>query len=232
MLVLVLMAVLSACGVPAEPQDTLAEARGNELHVGVVHDPPWTIIEGGEVVGGVEVRLLDRFADTLDADPVFHPGDLGDLAEVLGQFELDLLVGGLTTSSPWRSRVAFSPTYYTERVIVAGTQPLLIDDLEGATVAYPDAEPQLAARIEASQGIPVAIPALSPRAWVDRHELVAVPAWRAEQLGLHPSRLQLTERKHVIALPPGENRMLLELARYLHDEEPPVASLLGQEVAE
>ena len=231
LLVVVLAAMLVACGVPAEPQGTLAEARGSELHVGVVHDPPWAIVEGGEAVGGIEVRLLRGFADSIDADPVFHPGDLSDLAEALGQFELDLLAGGLTAASPWGSRLALSPPYYTEPVVVAGTAPVLVDDLDGAPVAYPEDEPQLAQLIQSADGTAFAVPVGFPAAAPDRYELVAVPLWRAEQLGLHPSGLQLTDRKRVLALPPGENQLLLELAGYLHDEAPRVETLLDAGVA-
>ena len=231
-LALILAATLTACGLPADPQGTLVEARGNELHIGVVHDPPWTVVERGEVVGGVEVQLMREFADRIDAEPVFHPGHLNDLAEALAEFELDVLVGGLTTDSPWGGRLAFAPTYYTERIVVAGRQTRWVDDLDGAVVAYPDDEPQLAERIRTSQGTPVAVPAHSPQALADHHELVAVPGWRTEQLGLHPSGVRLAERNRVIALPPGENSLLLELTRYLRGQAPSVETLLDEEVAE
>ena len=232
LLVLVLAVTLTACGLPADPQNTLAEARGNELHVGVAHDPPWAVVEGDEVIGGVEVRLLRRFADTIDADPVFHVDDLDDLAAALEQFELDVLVGGMTTDSAWGSRLAFTPVYTTERVIVAGTKALPPGGLDGATVAYPDDEPQLAARIRSAGGTPVSTPALSPGTGAEHHDLVAVPAWRAQQLGLQASGVQLAERNHAIALPRGENGMLHELATHLHGSEQSVESLLDQEVSE
>ena len=47
--------------------------------------------------------------------------------------------------------------------------------------------------------------------------LLAVPAWYAQKNGLRPSPVTLVEHRHVVAVPPGENRMLLEVAEFLQE---------------
>jgi hypothetical protein len=227
--VLVLAVALVGCGLPVDPEASLAEARATSLEVGVVHDPPWVVVEDGRVVGGVEVEVVRRFAETLGTEVTFLPGSLHDLGPTVGDFELDLLIGGFTADSPWLGPLAVTPTYFTERVIAAGgVDDMGRDGLRGRTVLYPRDEPSLASRIRSEDGVPQPVHEVQDAPLV-RNGLVALPQWRAEQLGLRSEGVTLQERRHVMALPPGENALLLGLATFLDDQEQRVLWLLRAE---
>ncbi len=205
----------AACGLPGDPGNTYAQARGGQMHVGVIDHEPWTVVEDGEVVGGVETRLATEFGGSIDAEVVFHPGTESELASAAHRFELDLIIGGLTTKSPSGSNIAMSPPYLTERVIVAAPAGVaLVEELGGEVVAYRSDERALAAYIRDKGGSPRPVEDLRAVSSGGR-TLVAVPAWEADGRGLRPTPVTLVEHKHVLAVPPGENRMLLELAEFL-----------------
>ena len=62
-----LLAVGAAgCGIPRDPERTLAPVRGGTLRAGITPSEPWTTLEGGGP-GGVEVELVEQFAHELGA---------------------------------------------------------------------------------------------------------------------------------------------------------------------
>jgi ABC-type amino acid transport substrate-binding protein len=112
------LAVLLATGgcsatVPTDPDGTLDRVSGGTLRVGVSPSPPWTDLPGGPEAdpAGTEVELVERFAESIDADIVWVPGGEEDLIGQLEYDELDLVIGGLTAKSPWSSKVALTYRY-------------------------------------------------------------------------------------------------------------------------
>ncbi len=222
---------LAACGLPVDPADTFERAQRGQLRVGVVDNPPWAVVLDHEVVGGVEVRLVTQFAESINAELVFHTGSMSDLGPALRSYALDVLVGGLTMDSPWRKEIALSPSYLTETVVVAAADDVpLISELSGRTVAYPADEPVLAEHIRDQGGSPNPVTDLLARRPSSYRELAAVPAWYAAAHRLRPTPITLTERERVLGLPPGENRMLIEVTKFLRLHGPAVRDqLIGAE---
>jgi len=105
---------LAACGVtvPTDPDGTLDRVRGSELRVGVSPHEPWTVTTDGAPTG-LEVDLVEGFAETLDADVVWTSGGEVELVGDLERGDLDLVIGGLTASSPWTSHAAVTVAYVT-----------------------------------------------------------------------------------------------------------------------
>ena len=64
--VVLLAVAVAGCGIPRDPERTLARVRGGTLRAGITASEPWTTLEGGRP-GGVEVELVERFADELGA---------------------------------------------------------------------------------------------------------------------------------------------------------------------
>ena len=56
----------AGCGIPRDPESTLDRVRGGTLRAGITASEPWTTLEGGRP-GGVEVALVERFAQELGA---------------------------------------------------------------------------------------------------------------------------------------------------------------------
>ncbi|WP_282857575.1 transporter substrate-binding domain-containing protein [Pseudoclavibacter helvolus] len=95
--------VLSGCGmsVPTDPDGTLDRVRGGELRVGVSHNPPFTgIVEGAEPTG-VEVELVEGFADELGASVTWVVGSEAALVQGLEDGTLDLAIAGFRDDSPY-----------------------------------------------------------------------------------------------------------------------------------
>lgn len=111
----VVAAALGACGVtvPTDPDGTLDRVREGELRVGVSAHPPWTDVGPDGAPAGLEVDLVEGFADELGAEVVWTEGGEEQLVGDLEAGDLDLVVGGLTASTPWTSKAAVTVAYTT-----------------------------------------------------------------------------------------------------------------------
>jgi ABC-type amino acid transport substrate-binding protein len=119
--------VLAGCGtdLPRDPEGTLDRVRGGTLRVGVSANPPWTeapaTTAGGDATPaepptGIEPDLLTDFAESLGAEVHWTTGGEGRLVADLRDGRLDVVVGGLTDTSPWTSHAALTRPY----VVVPG----------------------------------------------------------------------------------------------------------------
>ena len=112
-------ALLGGCGtqIPSDPDGTLERIRSTgELRVGVSPPPPFTTLpttpEGDP--GGSEVELVEGFARAQGADPVYVVNGEEELVRLLEEGELDVMVGGLTSKTPWgKKHVATTRPYLT-----------------------------------------------------------------------------------------------------------------------
>ena len=99
---------------PADPDGTLDRISGGELRAGISHQPPWTDIaqdHSADAPGGIEVELIEEYAESINAEVVWHAGGEEQLITMLSERELDVVVGGLTDKSPWQSDVALTTSY-------------------------------------------------------------------------------------------------------------------------
>lgn len=114
---------LVGCGghYPADPEGTLDRVSGGDLRVGVSHQPPWTDTSSGETAPeGIEAQLIEDYAESIDADVVWHEGGEEQLIGLLAEKELDVVIGGLSSQSPWESDAALT-TSYAESIGVDGS---------------------------------------------------------------------------------------------------------------
>lgn len=113
---------------PADPERTLARAleRGT-LRVGLSEAPPW-VTRDGERPGGVEVALIEQFADALGVAPEWRWGSVEEHARALERFELDLALGGVTRKNPWTRELGATRPYYQQHVVLLppGENALLV----------------------------------------------------------------------------------------------------------
>src|SRR5688500_9905358 len=92
--------LLGACdATPWDPEGTLDRVSGSIMRVGVTASEPWVSIESGDPTG-VEVTLVQRFAESLDAEIEWVEGSEEELFGALKYGEIDLLIGGLSIRSP------------------------------------------------------------------------------------------------------------------------------------
>lgn len=206
---------LAACSTwPHDPRGTTETVRGGVMVVGVSENPPW-VTRDGDTPGGVEVDLVRQFAAEMDAEIDWQWGSLSEHLAALHQFELHLAIGGLTQSSPGSGEAGLTQPYYETDVVVGlppgVPAPARLDDtpigvVRGTAVAdyvrQAGADPLL----------------LADPAQIDLP--TAVPAWQLDDLRLSPTPFTLHTLRHVMAVPPGENRWLVELEGFLQRQPP------------
>jgi polar amino acid transport system substrate-binding protein len=221
-LAILLAAGVAGCGIPRDPKSTLDRARGGTLRAGITANDPWTTLEGGRP-GGVEVELVEQFAHELGAKVEWIDGSEAELIGALEVRELDLVVGGLTADTPWKSKAAITRSYATTRVVVAvpASQPLP-GDIAGLRVAVEAGSDAAGILEDKTDAVPVRVPDVTQV----KGSAVAVDEWLLDNLGLRDTGVHLSKAKHVMATPLGENAFLVRLERFLIAHQAQVPALL------
>lgn len=133
------------------------------MRVGIVDNDPWTRMEDGRA-SGIEVELLKDFSRELGADTTFVPGTTPELLEAAKEAEVDVLVGGFTSTSPGVSEgkeAGVTGTYLTTRFVV-GVPPdrPTFDDPSGRKIAVERID-TTAAMLKEEGAVPVPVEDLS-----------------------------------------------------------------------
>ena len=209
LVVLVLLVLLGACGVPRDVGTTLDDVRGGVLRVGVTANEPWATVADDGGVGGAEVTLVERLADSLDATVEWYPGSESELMAALKHRVLDLVVGGLTDDAPWVKEASLTKPYVTTRVVVAARAGVTVPaDLSGTRVAARAGSEDIALLLKED-----AVPVASRDPLAETGLPVVADEW--ELAGLTASRHTLAENKHVWAVPLGENGFQVAVEEFL-----------------
>jgi polar amino acid transport system substrate-binding protein len=224
---LALIALVSAgCVFPQDPRGTLEGVQNGTMRVGIVGHDPWTRMEDGRA-SGVEVELLKDFAEELEAETSFVPGTTPELLEAARQGEVDVLIGGFTSTSPGVSEgkeAGVTGTYLTTRFVVGvppGTHAF--DDPSGRKIAVERID-GTAAMLKEEGAVPVPVDDLSAAEMP-----VAAYEWQLKAWGFEPTGVALPEEKHIMAVPLGENGWLVELERFLRVHRDEAKELLREE---
>ncbi len=225
-LILVIVPVSTGCDFPRDPRGTLEAVRDGTMRVGIVGNDPWTRTEGRSA-SGVEVELLKDFAKKLGAETSFVPGTTPELLEAAKQGEVDVLIGGFTSTSPGVSEgkeAGVTGTYLITRSVV-GVPPggPAFDDPSGREIAVERID-GTAALLKEEGAIPVPTDELSTTGMP-----VAAYRWQLEEWGFEPTSVELPEEQHVMAVPLGENGWLVELERFLREHREEARELLREE---
>ena len=228
LLLLALTAALCGCEYPRDPEGTLDRVRGGVLRVGVTEADPWVTIDAEGVPSGVEVELVTRFAETVDAEVEWVEGTESDLMEALHGRQLDVVIAGLTRQSEWQRVAALTRPFVTTQVVIGApderTADRLSDDLGGERIAVEANSPEAAKLEEDTDAVVVPTDDLTT---VDGP--AAVPDYLLDDLGLVRTDAELDEHEQAMAVPMGENAFLVALDRFLLDREDLAAQILERE---
>ena len=77
---------------------------------------PWAIKQGEEATG-VEAELVRRIAQQLNATPEWHWGGEQAHMQSLEHHQLDLVIGGITRETLWKTYVGLTDTYFQNHVM-------------------------------------------------------------------------------------------------------------------
>jgi polar amino acid transport system substrate-binding protein len=222
----ILGALFGAAGcatLPRDPEGTLRRVQGGKIRVGLVESAPWAVRKAGEPAGA-EVALVGQLAAELGAATEWVWGGEQQHMEALEHFALDLVIGGLTDDTAWEKRVGLTSPYLKDRILV-GFADAPPTTLSGVRVSVKRGDPA-AAKLKREGATPVPVPELTR----DVAPLAAAD-WHLEQLGLDPADVELQKRKHVMAVPPGENGWLRRVEEFLQARGSEVRERLKREVA-
>jgi ABC-type amino acid transport substrate-binding protein len=193
------------------------------MRVGIVNSGPFAVYDDGEA-RGVEVRILEGFARELDAEIEWFAGSEEDVMGSLEVRELDVVIGGLTSTNPFSKVATLTHPYLTTAVVVAVPQDQdVLEDIAGVEVAVEEGTHEAGA-LEKTDAEVVYVDdvAAAPGA-------VVVDNWLVDDLELDDTGIRLIENDHVMATPFGENAWLVRLERYLLTHESEIKEILEEE---
>ena len=192
------------------------------MRVGVTDNPPWVVASGGDP-RGVEVEIVERFAEELGAEVEWHDGSAEELAAALAVRELDLVIGGLEATSGLAAEAALTHPYLTTQVVVAVPEVSdVTEDITGLDVAV-ERGTEEAGLLEKTDANPVRVDDVTQ---VDG--AVAVENYLVNDLDLEDTGVRLVEVDHVMAVPHGENAWLVRLERFLLDHASDISRILEE----
>lgn len=214
----------SACdATPKDPERTLERVSGGVLKVGVTASDPWVIL-GDEEPSGVEVSLVEHFAETIDSEIEWTEGPEEELFGALKYGEIDLLIGGLSSRSPFAKEAALIHTYLTTQVVVALPESERVpEDIAGLEVAV-EKGTEAAGILEKTDAEVVLVEDVA-----EVGGLRAIDDYLLDDLGLQETGDTLIETDHAMAVRLGENGFMVTLERFLLENSDLVHDLLDAE---
>ncbi|PRB72664.1 transporter substrate-binding domain-containing protein [Arthrobacter sp. MYb213] len=107
-----LIVVLAGCSqaIPVDPEGTLNSVRNGTLRIGLSPNDSLVEIKGSSYQGS-EVELVKDFAQSLGAKPEFIVGGEESLVKKLEEDQVDLVVGGISSKTPWSKMVGMTRPY-------------------------------------------------------------------------------------------------------------------------
>jgi polar amino acid transport system substrate-binding protein len=219
--------IAGGCQFPADPEDSLDRAQGGTLRVGVIDDPPWVELRPGREPQGVEPDLIRDWAGEIDADIDWVEGTEADLAAAAGGFQLDVIVGGLTRDFPYVDDVAMTRPYVDTEIEIGVPPGVALPDELGGVEIFVERSSEAAALLREEEDDAIAVP-------YDSLDEVDGPAllhtYDIAALGYERTDYILRDEEHSIAVPAGENALLVELERFLLDRGEEAEDMLYREV--
>ena len=221
-LVIMLALTLAACGIPRDPEGTLARVSGDVMRVGITEASPWVELGDGSP-DGIEVRLVERFADEIDAEIEWIEGSEEENFGALRVRELDLVIGGLTAETPWSSEAGTTHPYLTTATLVAvptGTDEP--EDIAGLEVGV-EANSEIAGLLRKTDAQVVEVDDIE-----DYDGPVAIDNFLTDDLDVVDTGVRLGESDHVFAVPMGENDWMTAIERFLLERPGEIKDLLDE----
>jgi polar amino acid transport system substrate-binding protein len=213
---------LAACGIPRDPEGTLERVDGGVMRVGVTEASPWVEL-GAEEPDGIEARLVEHLAEELDAEIEWVEGSEEELFGALAGRDLDLVVGGLTSKTPWSAEAAVTHPYLTTAALVAVPEDMAMpEDVAGLEVGV-EANTEIAGQLRKTDAQVVEVDDIE-----SYDGPVAIENFLTDDLSVTDTGVRLSESDHVFALPMGENRWMITVERFLLERPGEIKELLDE----
>jgi polar amino acid transport system substrate-binding protein len=214
--------ILAGCGIPRDPEGTLERVDGGVMRVGVTEAPPWVELSAQEP-DGIEVRLVEQLAEELDARIEWVEGSEQELFGALKERDLDLVIGGLTSDTPWSAEAAVTHPYLTTATLVAVPEDMdMPEDIAGLEVGV-EANTEIAGQLRKTDAQVVEVDDIE-----SYDGPVAIENFLTDDLDVTDTGVRLSESDHVFGLPMGENKWMTTVERFLLERPDEVKELLDE----
>lgn len=222
-LLLLAATILLACDrIPSDPEGTLDRVSGGTMRVGVSISEPWVIEEGGGF-GGVEVELIEAFAAELEAEVEYFDGSEEELFAALAMHELDVVIGGFTSTNKHAMEAGMTHPYFTTALVVGVPQDETVDDdIAGREVAA-ERGTEAAGLLRKTDAVVVEVDSIE-----DADGAAALEDYLLDDLGLIDTGVRLSESDHVMVVMTGENDFMTRLETFLLENHDEVEDLLEE----
>lgn len=114
-----LLLLFCRCDFPQDPHHSFEEAKRSGLKIGVAVNPPFSVLENGELKG-TEIEILKNFAEGRNLDVSFTTATESELMEQLEKHELHLVIGGFNKKTIWNKKAGLSVPYDGKHVFLIG----------------------------------------------------------------------------------------------------------------
>jgi polar amino acid transport system substrate-binding protein len=213
---------LAACGIPRDPEGTLERVDGGVMRVGITEASPWVEL-GAEKPDGIEVRLVEQLAEELDAEIEWVEGSEQELFGALAGRDLDLVIGGLTSETPWSAEAAITQPYLTTAALVAVPAGMeMPEDIAQLEVGV-EANTEIAGHLRKTDAQVVEVDDIE-----SYDGPVAIENFLTDDLDVTDTGVRLSESDHVFGLPMGENQWMITVERFLLERPGEIKQLLDE----
>lgn len=93
---------------PRDPEKSLERIMEGVLRVGVSENRPWSDVHDDGSVTGTEVDIIMAYAESVGASVVWVTGAESQLILSLDEGDLDVVIGGIRSDSPWSEQAALT----------------------------------------------------------------------------------------------------------------------------
>ena len=181
--------IVTGCGLPYDAEDSFQAAKNGELRVGRLKEDPRA------------EQFLTEFAEEIGSEIVFFDASPKVLHQGLREAKLHVVYGELDTTSPFLKGVAGSRPYHkAQALVLGGGEELSEEEIRKVGVRVESEEERLHAVL------------------VSGKEPVKTSPYKliTDETGKYESAMKIGDPiEYVLALPPGENRLLVEIDRRL-----------------
>lgn len=183
--------VLAGCELPVDASDSYTECSGGTLRVGrLKEDKP-------------AQQWIEKFARQVEAEIDYYEGTPEQLHRALKEQQLHMVYGELESDSPFLQGVAISKPYHQSFTLVAHKEREPEEnEWREAGLKLSESTDRLLARI------------LTGKEPVPNSPFLLLTADQKQVPGMKATVVGETNR-YVLALPPGENRLLVEVDKLL-----------------
>lgn len=115
--VTILLVAISCNNYPRDTKNSFEKAKEKELKVGVVENPPYVVFQN-DGVSGIEIRLIEKFAEKHNLDIGYIQDTESQLIKQLENYKLHIVAGGFKKKTVWSSKAGLTTSYDQEHVLL------------------------------------------------------------------------------------------------------------------